>query len=166
LADALIWRLFYQLAMKPHIFGEKPMRCWCSTRARVDIPAALDYLESQLPADGFAFGELSIADISIASFFRTASFVRYTIDAARWPRCAGSSRRCRRYRCFQACPFEDCMLRLPLAEQRAGALICRRTADQRPPGYRRATRPVIAIELERLVCVVLKDALDRSRAQC
>jgi glutathione S-transferase len=54
----------------------------------VDVPEALDYLENQLPDDGFVFGAPSIADITIARFFRTAAFVRYVIDAERWPRCA------------------------------------------------------------------------------
>ena len=55
-----------------------------------DIPAALDYLEGQLPADGWLFGEIGIADISIATFFRNAFYAGFEIDAARWPRVASS----------------------------------------------------------------------------
>jgi glutathione S-transferase len=124
LADGLIWRLFYQLAIRRHIFGEATDEAVVKHAREVDIPATLDYLESQLPEDGFLFGPLSIADISIASFFRTASFVRYTIDAARWPRSAALVAQVQALAVFQKLArFEDCMLRLPLAEQR-GALNC------------------------------------------
>jgi glutathione S-transferase len=122
LADALIWRLFYQLAIRRHIFAEDADQTIVQHARDVDIPAVLNYLESQLPDDGFAFGTLSIADISIACFFRTASFVRYTIDAARWPRTAALVAVVQAQPVFQKLArFEDCMLRLPLAEQR-GAL--------------------------------------------
>ena len=123
LADGLIWRLFHQLAIKRHIFGEAPNETVVQHAHEVEIPAALDYLEQQLPGDGFVFGALSIADISIASFFRTASFVRYTIDAARWPAAAALVAQVQALPVFQKLAgFEDCMLRLPLAEQR-GALL-------------------------------------------
>ncbi|WP_426701758.1 glutathione S-transferase family protein [Rhodanobacter sp. Col0626] len=123
LADGLIWRLFHQLAIKRHIFGEAPNEAAVQHAREVEIPAALDYLEEQLPDGGFIFGALSIADISIASFFRTASFVRYAIDATRWPRSAALVAQVQALPVFQKlASFEDCMLRLPLAEQR-GALI-------------------------------------------
>lgn len=120
LADCLTWRLFYQLAIKRHIFGEAADEAVVQHAREVEIPATLDYLENRLPDDGFVFGALSIADISIASFFRTASFVRYTIDAARWPRSAALIAQVQALPVFQKLAhFEDCMLRLPLAEQRA-----------------------------------------------
>jgi len=123
LADGLIWRLFHQLAIKRHIFGEAPNETVVQHAREVEIPTALDYLETQLPQDGFVFGAVSIADISLASFFRTASFVRYTIDADRWPLMAALVAQVQALPAFQKLAgFEDCMLRLPLAEQR-GALI-------------------------------------------
>ena len=123
LAEGLIWRLFYQLAIKRHIFGETSDEAVVKHAREVDIPTTLDYLESQLPEDGFLFGPLSIADISIASFFRTASFVRYMIDAARWPRCAALVAQVQALAVFQKLAhFEDCMLRLPLAEQRGAQI--------------------------------------------
>ena len=123
LADGLIWRLFYQLAIKRHVFHEPVNEAVVQHAREVEIPAALDYLENLLPADGFVFGALSIADISIASFFRTASFVRYDIDAERWPLMAALVAQVQEVPAFRKLArFEDCMLRLPLAEQR-GALI-------------------------------------------
>ena len=120
LADGLIWRLFYQLAIRRHIFGEATDEAVVKQAREVEIPAALDYLENQMPDDGFLFRTLSIADISIASFFRTASFVRYTIDATRWPRTAALVELVQSQPVFRKLArYEDCMLRLPLAEQRA-----------------------------------------------
>ncbi len=139
LADGLIWRLFHQLAIKRHVFGEPVNDAVVQHARAVEIPAALDYLENHLPDDGFAFGTLSIADISIASFFRTASFVRYTIDAARWPRCAALVEQVQALPVFQKLArLEDCMLRLPLAEQRtalitAGAPLTSDTLGTHPP---------------------------------
>ncbi|MGH8158931.1 MAG: glutathione S-transferase family protein [Rhodanobacter sp.] len=123
LAHVLLWRLFYQLAVRRHVFGETTDEAIVQQAREVEIPDALDYLESQLPDDGFLFGPLSIADISIASFFRTASFVRYTIDETHWPRSAALVALVQALPVFQKLArFEDCMLRLPLAEQR-GALL-------------------------------------------
>ena len=120
LADALIWRLFYQLAIKRRVFDEATDEAVVQRAREVEIPAALDYLEGQLPEDGFLFGALSIAEISMASFFRTAAFVRFAIDAARWPRTATLVAQVQALPVFQKLGrLEDCMLRLPLNEQRA-----------------------------------------------
>ncbi|RDS83171.1 glutathione S-transferase family protein [Dyella psychrodurans] len=119
LADVLIWRLFYQLAIRRHVFGETTDEAVVQKAREVDIPSALDYLETQLPVDGFVFGELSIADISLACYFRTASFVRYAVDAEKWPRVAALVQRMLALPSFQKLArLEDSMLRLPLAQQR------------------------------------------------
>ena len=133
LADVLVWRLFYQLAVLRYVFGEPTDERVVQKAREVDIPAALDYLETQLPADGFIFGELSIADISIACYFRTASFVKYAVDAAKWPRVAAFVQRMQGLPSFQKLArLEDSMLRIPLAQQRqalrvAGAPLTRET---------------------------------------
>lgn len=119
LADVLIWRLFYQVAIRRHVFQEQTDETVVQRAREVEIPAALDYLETQLPEDGFIFGALSIADISIACYFRTASFVRYVVDAARWPRTASLVQRVLALPPFQKlAQLEDAMLRIPLAQQR------------------------------------------------
>jgi glutathione S-transferase len=139
LADVLIWRLFYQLAIRRHVFGEGTDEAVVLQAREEAIPAALDYLERQLPGDGFVFGTLSIADISIASFFRTAAFVRYAADAARWPRTAALVERVQAQAPFRKLArLEDAMLRLPLAEQRAalaaaGAPLTADTLGTAPP---------------------------------
>lgn len=123
LADVLIWRLFYQLAVRKHVFREGTDEAVVQHAREVEIPMALDYLETQLPDDGFVFGELSIADISIAAYFRTASFVRYAVDAARWPRTAAFVQRMQALPAFQKLArLEDGVLRVPVTEQREALL--------------------------------------------
>ena len=63
----------------------------------------LDYLESQLPEQGFLFGEIGVADIAIAAFFRNAAFSRYRVDAERWPRTAAFVERALGHECSGSC---------------------------------------------------------------
>ena len=137
--------MFYQKGVKRYVFGEEPDEAVIARARDEQLPVALDYLESLLPAEGFLFGELSVADISIASFFRTAAFVRYIIDAERWPRCAALVALVQALPVFQKLArFEDALLRLPLAEHRSalnslGAPLCRDTYGTATPqhGFRR-----------------------------
>jgi glutathione S-transferase len=147
LGEAIAAKLFFQLGVKPNIFGEKTDDAPVRQAREVDIPAALNYLEDQLPADGFAFGELSIADISIASFFRMAGFVRYTIDAQRWPRCAGLVNRTLALPVFvKLATFEDRSLRTPVPEQRAVLAEMGAPLTETTCGGAAARRGVIAID--------------------
>jgi glutathione S-transferase len=119
LADGLIWQLFYQRSIRKRTTGEPADVAVVAQALDVEIPAALDYLESQLPMDGFIFGEVSIADLSIACYFRTAAFVSYTIDAGQWPRSAALVQRVLALPAFRKLArLEQCILRLPLAEHR------------------------------------------------
>jgi glutathione S-transferase len=85
-----------------------------------EIPDVLDYLESQTPSDApYFFGELGIADISVASFFRNAHFAGYTIDSKRWPKTASLVARVLDHPSFRALrPFEELLLRTPNQRQR------------------------------------------------
>ena len=49
----------------------------------------LDYLEGQIPADGFIFGDFTIADLSIVSPFINAAYAKYEVDPGKWPKLAG-----------------------------------------------------------------------------
>jgi len=89
LGDIFIWGLFYQKIVHPMVWGEPGDQARIDRILNEDAPAALDYLERQLPADGFLFGEIGVADIAIASFFRNAAYAGFEPDAARWPRTAG-----------------------------------------------------------------------------
>src|SRR5204863_7917683 len=89
MGDVFIWRLFNQRVIRPFVWGEATDDAVVQTTLAEDVPAVLDYLEEQAPANGFFFGALSIADIGVAVFFRNAGWAGFRIDAARWPRIAG-----------------------------------------------------------------------------
>ncbi|MET0582203.1 MAG: glutathione S-transferase domain-containing protein, partial [Pseudoxanthomonas sp.] len=116
----VIWGMFFQKGVKRYLFGEEPDEAVIARARDEQLPVALDYLESQLPAEGFLFGELGVADISIASFFRNAAFVRYTVDAHRWPRMAALLERAWGLPVFRKlAELEDKSLRTSLPEQRS-----------------------------------------------
>ena len=119
MGDVFIWQLFNQVAINPFVWGQKTDEAALKKTLTEDIPQVLDYLEAELPSDGFLFGDLSVADISIAVFFRNAAFARFQVDAARWPRTAAFVKRMHSLDCFtRLIPFEDRMIRTPIARHR------------------------------------------------
>jgi glutathione S-transferase len=119
MGDVFIWRLFNQVAIKPAVWGEKTDAEIVAKTLAVDVPQVLDYLESELPAQGFAFGAMSIADIALACFFRNAELARFAIDPTRWPKTADLVGRVLASAPFQKLrPIEDRMIRTPIAEHR------------------------------------------------
>lgn len=85
LGDIFIWALFYQRVVRPAVWNEPADEERIAKAVDEDAPRALDYLESQLPAAGFLFGDIGLADIAVASFFRNADYAGFSIDAGRWP---------------------------------------------------------------------------------
>lgn len=132
MGEVFIWRLFNQVAIRRAVWGEDTDRAIVAKTLSDDVPAVLDYLEPQVPADGFLLGAFSIADVSIATFLRNASFARFSIDAACWPRTAAFVARVLARDSFaRLAPFEDACMRVPIAKQRetVGALGAPLTAD-------------------------------------
>ena len=119
MGEVFIWGLFNQVAINPFVWGT-PTDPEVVERVRDhDIPQVLDYLESEAPADGFRFGELSIADVAIACFFRNAAFARYEVDRSRWPRTASWVARTLALPSFVKLePFEQKSARTPIPKQR------------------------------------------------
>jgi len=89
MGDVFIWGLFYQKVVHPAVWGEPGDEQRIARTLAEDAPKALDYLETQLPADGYLFSEIGLADIAVASFFRNAFYAGFEVDAERWPRVAG-----------------------------------------------------------------------------
>jgi glutathione S-transferase len=119
MGDVFIWRLFNQIAIRPSVWGEKGDRALVDKNLAEDVPGVLDYLESEAPAEGFRFGSLGLADIAPACFFRNAGWVRFQIDAGRWPRAAAWMARTLASPAFtKLAALEDGVLRTPIAEQR------------------------------------------------
>jgi glutathione S-transferase len=139
MGDVLIWGLFDRAVIAPAVWGEPRDLEAIQRIVAQDIPPLFDYLEAQLPAEGFLFGALGIADISIASFLRNAAFARLRIDPQRWQRTARFADRVLAQDCFARLqPFEAVMLRTPIAAQRealraAGAPVSRDTVGAAEP---------------------------------
>ena len=139
LGDVLIWKLFYPVAILPYVFNQPRDKARIERTLSDDVPEVLAYLESQLPAGGFACGELSIADISLACFFRTAAFARFTPDAAQYPKTAAYIARVLALPAFaELAMFEDALIRTPVAQHRStlaalGAPLTETTCDSGQP---------------------------------
>jgi len=120
MGEVFIWRLFNQLVINRFVWGEQTDQAVVDRAVNDEIPGILDYLEGQLPHAGFLFGELSIADISVAAFFRNAAFARYSVDATRWPRTAAFVDRVLGLDAFARLrPFEEISTRTPIDRHRA-----------------------------------------------
>ena len=142
MGDIFIWRLFNQLAIGPYVWGEKTDKELVEKTVKEDVPPILDYLEGQLPAEGFVFlGDVSIADITIACFFRNAAFARVRVDASRWPKTAAFVDRVLGLDSFRKlAPIEERLLRTPVADHRKalaemGAPLTDTTCGNAPPRY-------------------------------
>jgi glutathione S-transferase len=133
MGDVFIRGLFDHAVISPAVWGTARDRTVIDRIVREEIPPVLDYLESQLPEEGFLFGPLGIADISVAVFLRNAAFARYAVDPRRWPRTARFVDRVLAQDCLAKLqPYEALMLRTSIPEQRAalataGAPVCAET---------------------------------------
>jgi glutathione S-transferase len=139
LGDVFIWGLFYPKMVHPRVWGEAGDQARIDKSLSSDIPAALDYLESELPDNGFLFGSLGLADISIASFFRNAAYAGFVPDPARWPRVARLVDDVLAHRAFEKIHRLE-MIQLSTsiegrrqALQEAGAKLTEATLGQREP---------------------------------
>lgn len=81
--------IFFQRFMRPFVLKQESDETLVAKIIDRDLPPMLDYLESQIPADGFIFGDFMMADLSIISPFINAGYAGYKVDAARWPAVAG-----------------------------------------------------------------------------
>ena len=139
LGDIFIWGLFYQKIVHPLVWGEPGDAARIEKTLDEDIPAALDYLEGELPAAGFLFGDIGVADISIASFFRNAAYAAYAVDVARWPRTAAFVERTLAHPCIaDLLRFEDVQRNADIKGRRqalldAGARLTETTMGVREP---------------------------------
>jgi glutathione S-transferase len=120
MGEVFIWGLFNQVVINPFVWGKSTDQDILNRVLNEDIPHVLNYLEPHLPDEGFIFSQVSIADISLACFFRNAAFARFKVDAALWPRTAAFIERVLALPSFQKLkPFEDKMMRTPPPQQRA-----------------------------------------------
>lgn len=77
--------IFFQRFMRPMVLKQEPDEALVAKIIDRQLPPLLDYLESQVPAQGFVFGEFMMADLSLMSPFVNAAYAGYEVDAQRWP---------------------------------------------------------------------------------
>jgi glutathione S-transferase len=145
LGDVFIWGLFYQKVVRPLVWGEPSDEERVEKTLSQDIPQALDYLEGELPSEGHLFGDIGLADIAIASFFRNAAYADFAPDPARWPITSKFVERTLAHPCLAVLlPFEDVQRSAEIRHRRqalldAGAPLTSETLGEREPrkGYMR-----------------------------
>jgi glutathione S-transferase len=141
LGDLFIWGLFYQKVVRPAVWGEPGDQERIARTLRQDLPRTLDYLEGELPADGYLFGEIGVADISIATFFRNGSYAGFEVDEARWPRTAAFVRRTLGHPAIAALlPFEDVQRNAEIRQRRQALLDAGAPLTEETLGTRDARR--------------------------
>ena len=121
-ADVVVWGVFNKAVLEPGIWSRSRDLEAIARVMKEDLPGVLDYLEAQVPADGFLFdvARIGIADIALAAPFRNLGFARQRIDAGRWPRTAAFVDRALAHPALSHLrPFEDRQVRTAIADQRA-----------------------------------------------
>lgn len=120
IGDVLIWHYFNELVIKRSIWREAPDERILEKAREEEIPSILDYLEREVPGHGFLFETISLADVSIASYFRNAHFAGFAIDKTRWPKTASFVSHVLDQDSFAALrPFEELCLRTRISNHRA-----------------------------------------------
>ena len=146
MGDVFIWGLFYQKIVHPLVWGEPGDAARIEKTLAEDAPSVLDYLEPQLPGSGFLFGEIGLADIAIASFFRNAAYARFAIDAGRWPKTAAFVERTLAHDCFARFkPFEDAQLSTDPKGRRAALLAAGAPLAETSVGTRQPVRGMMKL---------------------
>ena len=139
LGDVFIWGLFYPKFVAPLVWGEPGDEARIERTLSDDVPRELDYLERELPADGYIAGGFGLADIAVASFFRNAFYVDFAIDEGRWPRTAVFIARVLAQPVFEKLRrYEEILLGTSIAGRRralleAGARLTEQSLGERVP---------------------------------
>lgn len=81
--------IFFQRFMRPMVLKQEADEALVEKIINQRLPPLLDYLQTQIPADGFLFGnDICVADISVVTPFVNASYAGYEVDSERWPKLA------------------------------------------------------------------------------
>jgi len=146
LGDVFIWGLFYQKKVSPLVWGEPGDAARVEKTLAEDAPSVLDYLEAQLPASGFLFGDIGLADIAIASFFRNAAYAGFAVDPARWPRTAAFVERVLAHDCIARFkPYEDVQMSTDPQRRRAALLAAGAPLTEASLGTRQAVKGMMRL---------------------
>ena len=146
LGDVSIWGLFYEKIVHGLVWGEPGDQARVAKTIAEDAPRELDYLENELPEDGFLFGDIGLADISIASFFRNGAYADFEPDAARWPRTTAFVRRALEHPAMASLlPFEDVQRNVEIRRRRDALLEAGAPLTAETLGTREARKGVMRL---------------------
>ena len=76
MGDVFIWRIFYEAVINPFIWQKPRDKEKIARVVAEELPEVMGHLEKLAPVDGFLFGAVSIADISVAVSFRNLAWAR------------------------------------------------------------------------------------------
>ena len=146
LGDLFIWGLFYQKVVRPAVWSEQPDEERVAKTVGEALPRELDYLERELPRSGFLFGDIGLADVSIATFFRNGAYAGFEVDAGRWPTVAGFVERTLSHPCIASLlPFEDVQRSADIKGRRQALLDCGAPLSNETVGTREAKRGMMRL---------------------
>lgn len=125
LSDVIVWKLYFEGLVKGSVWQIPKNNEMIEKVKNNEIPRLLDIIEKNIikNPEEFLFhkNQLSIADISLASVFRNAEFVKYSIDAEKWPKSAKFIRKVLDHPGFLATrECEEICLKTKGEEQREG----------------------------------------------
>jgi glutathione S-transferase len=81
--------VLFERVVKPYAMQQEPDEARVQQLLGRELPPVLDYLESQLPAEGgTALARFSVADAALGGQLSTLPLSGAPIDERRWPRCA------------------------------------------------------------------------------
>ena len=85
MGDVFIWKIFNEAVINPFIWQRPRDKEKIARAVAEELPEVMGHLERLAPASDFLFGA-SIADISVAVFFRNLRWARVEPAAERWPK--------------------------------------------------------------------------------
>lgn len=85
LATAFGPKIFFAVVIGPRLFNQPTDEAAVRKAVGEDLPPLFDYLESQVPREGWILGSYSIADIAVTSQFVNLRHAGHGADAGRWP---------------------------------------------------------------------------------
>ncbi len=127
MGEVFIWHLYNQVVIKKYVWGQAPDQEVLQKAQEIEIPQVLNYLERELPDSGLFFGNVTTADVAIASFFRNAFYAGFSwIDAGNkdgqtlWPKTADYVASVLNLKSFKKLqPWEVLSLKTPIAKHAA-----------------------------------------------
>jgi glutathione S-transferase len=80
--------IFFERVVKPLTMQQAPNEERVMNTIENLLPPVFDYVESQVPEQGFLFGDFGTGDIALVSPIISAGYADFSVDSNRWPKLA------------------------------------------------------------------------------